>query len=74
MFDLNKNWITIECPNCSYQDEIQLIDVKTKKTVFCHNCKIKINLLDGDASVHTGVNNINEAFDKINKLFKNFGK
>lgn len=74
MFDLNKQWITMECPNCGYQDDIQMIDVKTEKTVFCHNCKKMITLHDADASVHSGVKRINNKFKELENLFKNFGK
>jgi Zn ribbon nucleic-acid-binding protein len=51
----------MECPKCGYQDEIQLIDAKTEKTVFCHNCKCQIKLYDNEASVHSGIDSMNNA-------------
>lgn len=33
MINLNQTWIEIECPKCGYQDQIQLIDAKTEKTI-----------------------------------------
>jgi transcription elongation factor Elf1 len=74
MINFNKIWVEFECPNCGYSDEVQLIDVKTEKTVFCHNCKISILLKDSDASVHSGIDKINNSLKKIDDLFKNFGK
>lgn len=74
MFDLNMVWVEIECPNCKYQDEVQLVDAKTERTIFCHNCKINIELKDGDASVHSGIESINEAMKEFERALKNFGK
>jgi len=74
MIDFNSIWIDLECPNCGYQDDIQLIDVKTEKTIYCHNCKVKINIADNDASVHTGIDSMNNALNELEKTLKNFGK
>ncbi len=74
MIDLNRTWISIECSNCSYADEIQLIDVKTEKVIFCHNCKTSIKLIDSEASVHSGIESINTALSEIENALKNFGK
>lgn len=74
MIDFNYIWIDIECPKCKYQDEIQLIDSKTEKSIFCNNCKSIIQLHDSDGSVHTGVESINNAVKDLEDLFKNFGK
>jgi len=74
MFDLNFTWVDINCPKCGYQELVQLIDVKSEKRIFCHNCKINILLTDGEASVHTSINSTNSALKELEKTFKNFGK
>ncbi len=74
MIDLNYTWVDMECPSCGYQDEVQLVDVKTEKTVYCHNCKESIMLLDNEASVHHGIEAINSSINKLEKAFKIFGK
>lgn len=74
MIDLNKSWIDFECPKCGYIDVIQLIDAKTEKTVFCHNCKVSIELSDSEASVHQGIEAINKALKNLDNVFKSFGK
>lgn len=74
MTNLNYLWVHFECPKCNYIDEIQLVDAKTEKQVYCHNCKIDIQLRDHEASVHNGIESINKAFKDIENLFKNFGK
>jgi len=74
MIDFNYIWIDIECPKCKYQDEVQLIDAKSEKSIFCNNCKSIIHLQDSEASVHTGIESINNALKELDALFKNFGK
>jgi transcription elongation factor Elf1 len=72
MIDLSYIWIDFECPECNYQDQIQLIDIKCEKTIYCNNCKISIQLEDNDASTHEGIETINKAFDDLNNLFEKF--
>jgi len=74
MIDFNYIWVDIECPKCNYQDEVQLIDAKSEKSIFCNNCKSIIQLQDSEASVHTSVESINNALKDLDDLFKNFGK
>ena len=74
MIDFNNIWIDIQCPKCNYLDEIQLTDIKSEVTIFCHNCKIKIRLIDEESSVHTSSENINNELKELGNLFKNFGK
>lgn len=70
MFDLNKVWAEFQCPQCNYLIEVQFVDIKSEKSVFCHNCKVVINLNDSNASVHTGIDRINNALDDLNNRFK----
>lgn len=69
MINLNYMWIDVECPNCHYEDQIQLIDVKTEKTVFCNNCKTSIQIIDSDASTYTGIESLHKALDDLDKIF-----
>ena len=74
MINFNKIWIDIECPNCNYLDQIQLIDVKTEKEFFCNNCKCKILLKDHEGSVHNGIESMNSAMKELAETFKKLGK
>lgn len=74
MFDLDMTWVEAECPNCGYSVDIQLLDAKTERTVYCHNCKINLELKDSEASVHSGLDSINKALKDFEKTLKNFGK
>lgn len=74
MFDLNKQWIELPCPRCTYTDWVQMIEVKCQSTVYCHNCKVSIELIDSEASVHGSMKKVNESINKLNNLLNNFGK
>ncbi len=74
MIDINSLPVEIPCPKCNYLNEVQLIDIKLEKLIFCNNCKCSIQLKDKEASVHTGVDKINDAIYKLENLIKNFGK
>lgn len=73
-FDLNRTWVSFTCPSCAYMDEVQVVDVRSEKTIFCHNCKSSIRLVDGDASVHTGVRDINDSMTDLLNTFKKLGR
>lgn len=72
IFNLEQIWISINCPNCKYSFEIQMIDAKLQNTVICNNCKSIIRLVDQSASVHTSINSINEAFKNLENTLKKF--
>ena len=74
MFDISNSWISFTCTNCGYEVEIQLIDAKSERTVYCHNCKSVIQLKDSEASVHSSMESINNSIKELEKLIKNFGK
>jgi transcription elongation factor Elf1 len=70
--NFNNTWIDFECPACNYQDQLQLVDIKTERTIFCNNCKISIRLVDENASTHIGIESINKTFKDFEDLLKKF--
>ncbi len=74
MINLDTAWIDFNCPNCSYICEVQLIDAKTEKLVYCHNCKTQLQLRDKDSSVHAGIDEVHEALREFEKSIKKLTK
>jgi len=72
MSDLSAAWVSFNCPNCDYEVDVQLIDVKMERTVYCHNCKLSMQLFDKDASTHVGIEEINASLNQLQQLFKSF--
>lgn len=74
MIYFDKIWMNIECPKCGYQVDFQLIDAKTERKIYCHNCKTQIQLTDSEASVHTGIDKMTKSLKELENTIKNFGK
>jgi Zn finger protein HypA/HybF involved in hydrogenase expression len=74
MFNLDEEWIEINCPKCTYSFEIQMIDVRLETINYCPNCKCSIQLKDQNASVYTSTNDINNALNELDKTIKNLFK
>lgn len=70
MSDLEKLWVSINCPKCNFEFEIQVLNSKLQEIVYCHNCKCSIRLVDETASAHSAIRNIKQAFRDIDDLFK----
>lgn len=74
MIDITQVWINVECPHCKLEIDIQLIDVSSECTVFCHNCKTSIKLIDSDASTHLANASINQTLNDCEQQLKNLFK
>jgi transcription elongation factor Elf1 len=74
MLDISKTWISINCPKCNYSFEIQLQDAELESTLYCHNCKQSIQLVDSNASAARGIKSIEDAFDDLNNTLNNLFK
>lgn len=70
MFNLLYNWINLDCPSCGYNFEVMVRDIKLEEPCFCHNCKKKINLIDSDASFHTGLNHLDQSVKDLENTIK----
>lgn len=74
MLNINDSWIEVNCPKCQYLLDVKLVDVKLEKKIYCHNCKITIQLKDESASIHTGTKRINDLMNKFEKTLKKLAK
>lgn len=64
--------LDIPCPRCTYQFNIAYIDIRLQTTVICHNCKVNIQLIDNDASVHLANKATEKVFSDLTNLIKKF--
>ena len=72
--DISNMWIDIDCPKCKYSFQIQLREAELQSTVYCHNCKCAIQLVDSNASAARGIKSIEDAFDDLNYTLNNLFK
>lgn len=55
-------YVTIPCPSCEYEVDVELLSVRLEESVFCPCCKISIQLVDADASAHGAQKRMELAF------------
>lgn len=73
MLDLDNHPIDVPCPQCGYEMEVHLIDVRLESRVFCPNCKATVLLRDERASTETGFREVDRAMRDLEKSLRNFG-
>jgi hypothetical protein len=73
MFDLGKQKIDIECPECNRKVSVTLDQVAEEQIVTCP-IGHKIQLQDKDNSAREGIKDINKSFKDLERTIKNFGK
>ena len=67
-------FVTVECPNCSYGMDVELLAVHLEATTFCPCCKVTIRLVDADASVHGAQREIESAMKDLKSQLKKLNK
>ena len=69
-------FIVVNCPKCGYGMDVELRSVELQERVFCSCCKVVVQLVDTDASLHGAQEEIDSAIDdlqrQLNKLSKTF--
>ena len=70
-------FVMMECPNCKYGMDVELLSVRMESITFCPCCKVTIQLVDGDVSVHGAqeeiesvMKDLESQFSKLNKTMK----
>ncbi len=73
MFDLGKEKIDFNCPNCNRKHTVLLNDVSRRGSIHC-GCGSNISLNDSNGSVKKGISDINSSLKKLEDAFKRFGR
>lgn len=53
MHILDRAFISVPCPKCQYEIDVQFRSIHLEDFVFCACCKVQIHLIDSKASSHT---------------------
>ena len=65
-----KRFVTLDCPNCCYGMDVELISIQLQERIFCPCCKVSIQLRDSDASVNRAQKDISSAIDDMRRVFE----
>ena len=63
-------FVTLACPKCNYEMDVELLSVRLEATTFCPCCKVTIRLVDADASVHGAQEEIESALKDFESQLK----
>ena len=63
-------FVTLACPKCNYEMDVELLSVRLEATTFCPCCKVTIRLVDADASVHGAQEEIESALKDLESQLK----
>ena len=67
-------FIILDCPNCGYGADVELMSARLQREIFCPCCKITIKMIDPDASAYAAQKDIYAAIDDLQREFKKISK
>ena len=67
-------FVTLKCPNCGYGMDVELLSIRLQRITFCPCCKVTIQLVDADASVHEAQEDIESAMKNLESELKKLNK
>lgn len=73
VFGIDGVFIDLECPRCGCVQDVQLIDVRLQRLIFCPACKSQIQLVDGGASIHAAAEQVERSMKDLINAFGRLG-
>ena len=67
-------FVTLACPNCNYGMDVELLSVRLEATIFCPCCKVMVQLVDAEASVHGAQEEVESAMKDFDKQLKKLNR
>ena len=67
-------FVALGCSNCNYGMDVELLSVRLEERIFCPCCKVTIQLVDADASVHVAQEEIESAMKDFERDLKKLNK
>jgi transcription elongation factor Elf1 len=61
--------IEFECPDCGFINSVSISDVINGASLICIGCLKTIQLVDGDGETKRAIDDVNQAFDDLGKVF-----
>ena len=74
---LDRAFIILNCPRCSYGMDVEMMSFLLQRRVFCPCCKSEIQLVDSEASLfgarvaaESALKNLDREFKKLQKTVR----
>ena len=63
-------FVNLNCPICGYGMDVELLSALLQEMTFCPCCKVRIQLVDDQASVHGSREDTNLAMKRLERELK----
>jgi transcription elongation factor Elf1 len=74
MFDISRQNIAFDCPQCGRKNSVTLAQVASQATITCAWCRQQITLKDKNGSASKSVRDINNAMRNFENTIKKLGR
>ena len=74
MYLLGDLFVIVNCPKCEYGSDVELQSVELQEIVFCPCCKVAIQLVDANASMHGAQEEIDSAIKELRREFNKLNR
>jgi len=72
MIDLLRTKVKLNCPECTFENEVSLGQVAKEEEIICTGCLKSITLVDDNKSVRKANEDISDSLNKLKRAFKKF--
>lgn len=72
--DLDNFEIEFKCPKCGFSNKVRLGQVRLGQVIICAGCHENIKLVDKDASVQRGIEEIEKSFEDLERTINRINR
>jgi hypothetical protein len=72
-YELLQQLIEIQCPECEYEFEIQMLDIRVQAYKLCPCCRVRIHLVDAGGSTFGALEAVDDAMRQLERTLRRLG-
>jgi Zn ribbon nucleic-acid-binding protein len=67
---MRRHWVTVQCPACGFENDVQMGQASLNERVLCSGCHMTIQLVDKDVSTVVTTKAAARAMDDLQEALK----
>jgi hypothetical protein len=68
------HWVTVRCPACGFDNDVQMLQASLRERALCRGCHIRIQLDDHDVSIVVTTDAADRALDDLRDTLRRLGE
>ena len=64
---LQRSYVDLPCPICSYIMSVQIRSVCLEESMFCPCCKVRVDLIDENGGMQRACDNLSSSLEGLNQ-------